>query len=80
MKQTPQSPVQSSSSGSKPEGRILSSKHSPDGLSQVTLDNGAFHRITVVTRTEDFHLLAGVDLAELRAHLMTRLPGHFRSK
>jgi hypothetical protein len=65
---------------SPPESRILKTKHSADGLSSVTLDNGLLHTITIVTRAEDFGTLVGSDLAEIRAHLMTRAEGHFRRK
>lgn len=80
MRQTSGSQPQSSNSRQPPEGRILKVKRALDGLSSVQLDNGIPHTITIVTRTEVLHELLGTDLADIRAHLMSRQPGHFRRK
>lgn len=80
MKQTRQSRKRSSNSKSPPEGQILKVTRNPDGLSTVRLDNGIPHTLTLITRTEVLGDLLGTDLAEIRAHLMTRQPGHFRRK
>jgi hypothetical protein len=71
---------QSSSSKQPPEGRILKVTQAYDGLSTVKLDSSLPHTITILTRTEDLGTLLGTDLAEIRTHLLTRRPGHFRSK
>jgi hypothetical protein len=75
-----ESPPQSSNSRRPPEGQILKVQQHWDGLSSVKLDNGVPHTISILTRTENLADLLGTDLAEIRAHLMTRRPGHFRSK
>ncbi len=80
MKPTRESRRQSTPSGKPPEGRVLNVKHLNSGLSEVQVDNGLLHTFTVVTRTEDLHTLLGLDMAEIRAHLMSRQPGHFRRK
>jgi hypothetical protein len=80
MKQTRPSVKQYRDSSKPPEGQPLQVKHNMDGLTQVKLDNGVPHAITILTRTEDFPALMGSDLAAIREHLMTRKPGHFRSK
>jgi hypothetical protein len=75
-----ESQPQSKPSKRPPEGRILETRQSLDGLSSVKIDNGPLHTITILTRTEDLEPLLGTDLADIRAHLMTRRSGHFRSK
>lgn len=80
MSKTPQSRKQSRNSSQPPEGKILKVKQAPDGLSTVQLDNGIPHTITILTRTEELGGLLGSDLADIREHLMTRKPGHFRRK
>jgi hypothetical protein len=70
----------SSNSGQPPEGKMLSVKNHWDGLSVVKVDNGVPHTISILTRTEVLGDLLSSDLTEIRAHLMTRHPGHFRSK
>lgn len=67
-------------SSKPPEGQILKVQNHWDGLSSVKLDNGVPHTITILTRTEELHNLLGTDLADIREHVMTRKPGHFRSK
>lgn len=71
---------QSSNSRQLPEGRILKVKQALDGLSSVQLDSNLPHTITILTRTEDLGGLLGTDLADIRTHLLTRRPGHFRRK
>lgn len=73
-------PPQSRRLNPSPEGQILAVKHSLDGFSQVTLDNGIPYRLHILTRAEDFPILLSSDLQAIRAHLLTRGPGHFRSK
>jgi hypothetical protein len=63
-----------------PEGKVLKVNHALDGYSTVRLDNGIPHTLTILTRSEDFPALMGSDLADIRAHLMSRHTGHFRSK
>jgi hypothetical protein len=70
----------SSNSKQPPEGRILKVKQAWDGLSSVQIDSSLPHTITILTRTEDLEGLLGTDLAEIRTHLLTRRPGHFRRK
>jgi hypothetical protein len=71
---------QSKRSKQAPEGQILSTKRGWDGLSSVKIDNGIPHTITIVAQTETLSDLLACDLAEIREHLMTRKPGHFRRK
>jgi len=80
MKRIPASQQPSRNSRLPPEGQVLKVSHHPDGLSQVKLDSGIPHTITIVTRSEDLGALLGTDLAAIRAHLLTRQPGHFRRK
>jgi hypothetical protein len=77
---TLQSRKQSKNSSQPPEGQVLKVRNHNSGLSTVELDNGVPHTITIVSRTEDLHILLGTDLADVREHLMTRKPGHFRRK
>jgi hypothetical protein len=77
---TAKSPRLSSNSKQPPEGQILKVQNHNSGLSTVQLDNGVPHTITIVSRTEVLHELLATDLADIRAHLMTRQPGHFRKK
>lgn len=76
----PESLPQSKNSSKNLKGNLLTVKQHWDGLSSVKLDNGIPHTLTILTRTESLGDLLGTDLAEMRAHLMTRHPGHFRSK
>jgi hypothetical protein len=80
VRQTRLSHKRSSNSSKPPEGQILKVSNQWDGLSSVRLDNGIPHTLTLITRTEVLADLLGTDLAEIRAHLMTRQPGHFRRK
>jgi hypothetical protein len=63
-----------------PLGRLLRVSDHPDGTSRVVLDNGVFETITIVCHSETLPALLGEDLAAIRAHLMTRAPGHFARK
>ena len=80
MKPTRESRKRSSNSSKPPEGKVLSVKRLTSGLSEVQVDNGIPHTFTVVTRTENLGDLLSADLAEIRAHLHSRQPGHFRRK
>jgi len=66
--------------GSDPRGRVLQIKVNPDGTSRVVLDNGPVKTITIHCQTVTLHDLLSSDLKLIRAHLMTRHPGHFRKK
>ncbi len=63
-----------------PKGRILKVSHHPDGTSRVILDNGVTDTITIVCHSEMLPGLLAEDMRKIRAHLMTRAPGHFRSR
>ncbi len=63
-----------------PRGRILKISHNLDGTSQVTIDNGADKTITLVCNSETLQDLLAADTRKLHAHVMTRVPGHFRKK
>lgn len=63
-----------------PKGRVLKVRSRLDGTSAVTLDNGPFRTITIHTHTENLGVLTSEDTAALVEHLMTRKPGHFRTK
>jgi hypothetical protein len=63
-----------------PKGRILNQKYLMDGTSLVVLDNGPVATITITCLTEQLQDLLASDLPAIRAHLMTRRPGHFRRK
>jgi len=63
-----------------PRGRVLKVKVNPDGTSRVVLDNGPFNTITIHCQTVTLYDLLSSDLKLIRAHLMTRHPGHFRKK
>ena len=63
-----------------PRGRILKINHKSSGHTETVIDNGPFRTITIHSRTEALHELLGEDLEAIRAHLMTRMPGHFRYK
>jgi hypothetical protein len=80
MKPTPQSQPSSSDSSKTPEGRLLSVKPDMQGHHLVKLDNGPVKTITIMANSEDLPVLLGSDLAAIRAHLMSRQPGHFRRK
>lgn len=66
-------------SGEDPRGRLLRWEHQPDGTSRVVLDNGPFRTITIQCLIEHLQDLLASDLPAIRAHLMTRHRGHFRS-
>jgi hypothetical protein len=66
--------------GLDPRGRILRQSHHPDGTSRLVLDNGVTDTITIVTYSELLPGLLAHDMRDIRAHLMTRAPGHFRAK
>jgi hypothetical protein len=80
MKLTPQSQPSLNDSSKTPEGRLLSVKPDMAGHHLVKLDNGPVKTITIMTNSEDLPSLLGSDLAAIRAHLMSRQPGHFRRK
>jgi hypothetical protein len=80
MSPMPQSRKPSSDSKTPPESKVLKVSHSLAGYSTVKLDNGIPHTLTILARSEDFPALMGSDLADIRAHLMSRHTGHFRSK
>lgn len=63
-----------------PLGNILKTTHNMDGTSQVRIDNGPTHTITIVTHTELLGDLTATDMRSIRDHLMSRKPGHFRVK
>ncbi len=63
-----------------PKGRLLKASHLTDGTSRIVLDNGAVRTITITCHSEQLPGLLGSDLRQIRAHLMTRAPGHFRKK
>jgi len=69
--------VSSQQKESSPLGRILKISHHLDGTSQVVLDNGVSDTITIVTHSELLPGLLAEDMAAIRAHLMSRAPGHF---
>ncbi len=63
-----------------PRGNLLKVKHLMSGHTKVTIDNGPFSTITVVTPTELLSDLLDTGTDQIREHLMTRKPGHFRKK
>ena len=61
-------------------GRILKVERPETGYSQVVLDNGVSNTITVVCLAEQLGDLLSTDSRQIWEHLVTRKPGHFRSK
>jgi hypothetical protein len=72
--------MSSMSTGKDPRGRLLKVKIDPVGRTQVIIDNGPFNTITIHGDTTNLYALLGSNLEQIRAHLMTRAPGHFRKK
>jgi hypothetical protein len=68
------------SESKNPRGQVLRVSSRLDGLSTVLVDNGPFSTISIHCRTEDLVQLTQEDTAALVSHLMTRKPGHFRTK
>ena len=77
MKQSQQS---SSNSSQEPEGRILKVVRDTSSLSKVILDNGVTSTITILSRPDQLPALLESDMREIRLHLHSRGPGHFRKK
>lgn len=69
--------MSSQATESSPLGRILRQTHHNDGTSRLVLDNGVTDTITIVTHSERLPDLLGQDMQAIRAHLMTRAPGHY---
>lgn len=65
---------------SEPLGQVLQIRSRLSGMSAVKLDNGPFETLTIHTRTEELGNLLAEDQRALREHLMSRKPGHFRTK
>jgi hypothetical protein len=68
------------STDSSPLGQILSIKNLSDGTTRVKIDNGIVNTITITCHAEQLQDLLATDMKELRDHMMTRKPGHFRRK
>jgi hypothetical protein len=64
----------------KPEGRILKVQRDLSEFSRVILDNGTTNTITILSRPDQLPGLLDQDMDEIREHLMTHKPGHFRKK
>jgi hypothetical protein len=80
MKPQKKLPRPSNPTQEDPRGRILAIKQTDTGKNQVVIDNGPVNTITIHCYTETLAELLAEDPAKLRAHLMTRMPGHFRRK
>jgi hypothetical protein len=63
-----------------PLGNILKVTQNLDGTSLVRLDNGPASKIDIVCHTETLEPLLASDMAAIQEHLMSRKPGHFRTK
>lgn len=80
MKQTQPLPQSSTDTSKTPEGNLLKVMPDNQGHHIVTLDNGPTTVMRIMTNSYQLGDLLGSDLAEIRAHLMSRKPGHFRRK